>query len=115
AEGCSVIRENIFDNRFVHFNEFIRLGANISVEKNTALVHGVEKLTGAVVEASDLRAGAALVLACASAEGKSYLLNVEHIERGYENFEQKLSLLGIKIEKILKKEEELERLKRIGK
>ena len=114
AEGCSIIRENIFDNRFVHVNEFIRLGANISVEKNTALIHGVEKLTGAVVEASDLRAGAALALACASAEGKSYLLNVEHIERGYENFEQKLSFLGIKIEKILKKEEELEKLKRIG-
>jgi UDP-N-acetylglucosamine 1-carboxyvinyltransferase len=115
AQGCSIIRENIFDNRFIHVNEFIRLGANISIEKNTALVHGVEKLTGAVVEASDLRAGAALVIACASAEGRSYLLNVEHIERGYENFEQKLSLLGIKIEKILKKEEELEKLKRIGK
>ncbi len=112
AEGTSLIRENIFDNRFIHVNEFIRLGANITIDRNIALVKGVEKLSGAVVEASDLRAGAALVLACAAAEGKSYLLNVEHIERGYENFEDKLALLGVKIDKILKREEELEKLRR---
>jgi UDP-N-acetylglucosamine 1-carboxyvinyltransferase len=100
AEGTTVIRETIFENRFMHVSELSRLGANIQLEGNTAIVRGVEKLSSSPVMASDLRASAALVLAGLVAEGETEVLRVYHIDRGYEKIEEKLSALGANIRRV---------------
>ncbi len=97
AEGTSVITETIFENRFKHVDELRRMGANIKLEGRVAIIKGIKNLSGAYVEISDLRAGAALVAAGLAAEGATVLENINHIERGYENFEQKLRNLGAQI------------------
>jgi UDP-N-acetylglucosamine 1-carboxyvinyltransferase len=97
AKGTSIITETIFENRFKHVDEMTRMGAKIKVEGRTAVIRGVQKLTGAVVDAPDLRAGAALVLAALTAEGLSEIEHVYHIDRGYEGFENKLQHLGASI------------------
>ena len=100
ADGVGVIRETIFENRFMHLNELQRLGADIRVEGNTAIIRGVERLTGAPIMATDLRASASLVLAGLVADGDTTVDRIYHIDRGYENIEEKLSGLGAKIRRI---------------
>jgi UDP-N-acetylglucosamine 1-carboxyvinyltransferase len=97
AEGAAVIRETIFENRFMHAVELQRLGADIQIDGNTAMVRGVSKLEGATVMATDLRASAGLVLAGLVAEGETTIERIYHLDRGYEHLEQKLSQLGAKI------------------
>ncbi len=94
SEGTSIVTESIFENRFKYVDELIRMGANIKVEGNTAIIDGVSKYTGAGIAAPDLRAGAALVLAALAAEGESIVDNISYIQRGYEDFELKLKGLG---------------------
>lgn len=98
ANGSSTVVESIFENRFKYVDELARMGANIKVEGNVALVTGIEKFEGASIKSPDLRAGAALVLAAISANGISIVEDIEYIRRGYEYFEDKLSGLGAKIE-----------------
>ncbi len=100
AEGTSVVTESIFENRFRYVDELTKMGALIKVEGNSAIIEGVNKLTGAVIQAPDLRAGAALVLAALSAEGESVVDDIIYIERGYEDFHIKLRNLGASIEKL---------------
>ncbi len=100
AEGVGVITETVFENRFMHVQEMQRMGANIKLESNTAIVRGVEKLTGAPVMATDLRASASLVLAGLVAEGQTIVERIYHIDRGYECIEEKLSQLGAEIRRI---------------
>jgi len=100
AEGVGAITENVFENRFMHVQEMQRMGANITVEGNTAICSGVEKLTGAPVMATDLRASASLVLAGLIAEGETIVDRIYHIDRGYQNIEEKLAGLGGKIRRI---------------
>ena len=100
SNGTSTVTENIFDNRFKYVDELTRMGANIRVEGNVAIITGVEKLTGASICSPDLRAGAALVIAGLVAQGYSVVEQVEYIERGYEEFEVKLKSLGAIIEKV---------------
>ncbi|MCR5476655.1 MAG: UDP-N-acetylglucosamine 1-carboxyvinyltransferase [Lachnospiraceae bacterium] len=97
SEGTSIVTESIFENRFKYVDELTRMGANIKVEGNTAIIDGVAKYTGAGISAPDLRAGAALVLAALSAEGESLLDNIRYIQRGYEDFHLKLQGLGAQI------------------
>lgn len=99
AKGTSVIVETVFENRFMHVNELKRMGANIVIEGHSAVVKGVPRLTGAPVKATDLRAGAALVLAGLIAEGKTEIAAIHHIDRGYENLVDKLRGIGAKIER----------------
>lgn len=100
ANGTSTITESIFENRFKYVDELTRMGANIKVEGNIAIINGVERYTGARVNAPDLRAGAALVIAGLAAEGITVVDDIYYIERGYEEFERKLSSLGALIEKV---------------
>jgi len=100
AEGVGVIRETIFENRFMHLNELARLGSDIRVEGNTAIIKGVERLTGAPIMATDLRASASLVLAGLVAEGETTVDRIYHIDRGYENIEEKLGGLGARIRRV---------------
>ena len=100
AEGVGTVTETIFENRFMHVQEMQRLGADISVEGNTALVRGVDKLEGAVVMATDLRASASLVLAALVAEGETIIERIYHIDRGYECIEEKFAQLGARIRRI---------------
>lgn len=100
AEGVGTIRETIFENRFMHAQELMRLGAEIHIEGNTAVVTGVERLNGAPVMATDLRASAALVLAALSADGDTKVDRVYHIDRGYEHIEEKLRGLGGLIKRV---------------
>ncbi|MFM7389247.1 MAG: UDP-N-acetylglucosamine 1-carboxyvinyltransferase [Vampirovibrionales bacterium] len=97
AEGVSMISETIYENRFKHVGELIRMGATIQVQNDVAIVTGVERLSGASVKAHDLRAGAAMVLAGMMAEGESQVFNLNHIDRGYECFHEKLVSLGASI------------------
>ncbi len=97
AEGTSVITETVFENRFKHVGELRRMGADIKVEGQSAIVKGVGKLSGAYIEASDLRAGASLVLAALVAENGTILENISHIDRGYERLEVKYNPLGARI------------------
>ncbi len=106
AEGISVVTENIFENRFLYVDELNRLGANIEVKSNRAIINGVKELYGAPTMAPDLRGGAALILASLAARGSSEVLNVTHIDRGYESIEEKLRRLGAQIERVEFKEEE---------
>lgn len=100
AKGASMVTESIFDNRFRYVDELRRMGANISVEGRVAVIEGVEKLKGAPVKATDLRAGAALIIAALSAEGVSEIYDIFHVERGYENMEVKLRNIGADIVKV---------------
>ncbi len=100
GQGTSIVTENIFENRLKYVDELVRMGASIKVEGNTAIINGIDQLTGATICAPDLRAGAALVIAALAAEGISVVEQVEYIERGYENFEAKLRELGASMEKI---------------
>ncbi len=94
AEGTSVITENVFENRFMFASELMRMGADIAIEDHHAIVHGGQTLQGAPVSSTDLRAGAALVLAGIVAEGYTTIYDVEHIDRGYEDYVGKLRSLG---------------------
>jgi UDP-N-acetylglucosamine 1-carboxyvinyltransferase len=100
ADGVGVINETIFENRFMHVQELLRLGADIRVEGHTAIVRGVDRLGGAPVMATDLRASASLILAGLVAEGETTIDRIYHLDRGYENIEAKLSGLGAKISRV---------------
>jgi UDP-N-acetylglucosamine 1-carboxyvinyltransferase len=100
AGGSSMITETIFENRFMHVQELNRLGADIAIEGNTAIAQGVEKLSGAIVMATDLRASASLVIAGLAAQGETRVDRIYHLDRGYDRMEHKLTLLGAKIERI---------------
>ncbi len=100
AEGTGVITETIFENRFMHVPELIRMGAHAEIESNTVICHGVEKLSGAQVMATDLRASASLVLAGCIAQGTTIVDRIYHIDRGYERIEDKLQALGANIERV---------------
>lgn len=97
AKGTSMIVENLFENRYKYTQELIRMGAKISIEGKTAVIKGVRKLYGATVKATDLRGGAALVMAGMVAKGDTRVENIEYILRGYEGFDQKLKNLGVDI------------------
>ena len=105
SEGTSTVTESIFENRFKYVDELTRMGASIKVESNIAIVTGTANYTGARVSAPDLRAGAALVIAGLSAEGITIVDDIYYIERGYENFDVKLALLGAQIEKVTTEKE----------
>ena len=105
AEGTSTVTESIFENRFKYVDELTRMGAQVKVESNIAIITGVEKYTGARVSAPDLRAGAALVIAGLAAEGITIVDDIYYIERGYEHFEEKLASLGAMIEKVSSEKE----------
>jgi UDP-N-acetylglucosamine 1-carboxyvinyltransferase len=100
AQGAGIINETIFENRFMHVNELLRLGADIRVDGHTAVVRGVGKLSGAPVMATDLRASASLILAGLVAEGETTIDRIYHLDRGYENIEAKLSGLGARIRRV---------------
>ncbi|MEQ9926938.1 UDP-N-acetylglucosamine 1-carboxyvinyltransferase [Pectobacterium brasiliense] len=100
AEGTGVITETIFENRFMHVPELIRMGAQAEIESNTVICHGVDKLSGAQVMATDLRASASLVLAGCIAEGVTIVDRIYHIDRGYDRIEDKLRALGANIERV---------------
>jgi UDP-N-acetylglucosamine 1-carboxyvinyltransferase len=100
AEGTSVITENIFENRFMHAQELVRMGANIKIEGHRAIVRGKTQLSAAAVQASDLRASASLVLAALVADGETIIDRVYHIDRGYEKIEEKLKAVGAQIKRI---------------
>ena len=97
AKGTSMIVENIFENRYKYTQELIRMGAKITVEGKTAVINGVRKLYGANVKATDLRGGAALVIAGTAAKGITKVENIEYVLRGYEKFDEKIKKLGINI------------------
>ena len=101
AKGMSKVTETIFENRFMHVQEMQRLGADIDIEGNTALVKGVAFLDGATVMATDLRASASLVLAGLVARGETVIERIYHLDRGYENLEQKLNALGAKVKRVI--------------
>lgn len=114
AEGTSIVTESIFENRFKYADELSRMGADVKVEGNSAIIDGVNKLTGARVSAPDLRAGAALVIAGLAAEGVTIVDDIVYIQRGYEHFEEKLRNLGAEIEKVAD-EKEIQKFKlRVG-
>lgn len=100
SKGTSIVTESIFENRFKYVDELARMGADIKVEGNTAIIRGVDKYMGAQISAPDLRAGAALVIAGLAAEGFTTIDDIVYIQRGYEKFEEKLRALGAHIEKI---------------
>jgi UDP-N-acetylglucosamine 1-carboxyvinyltransferase len=100
AEGTGLVTETIFENRFMHVQELRRLGARIDIEGNTAIVRGVERLTGAAVMATDLRASASLVIAGLVAEGETIVDRIYHLDRGYERLEERLAALGARIRRL---------------
>jgi len=100
ADGISVVQETIFENRFGFTNELIRMGANIKVDRNTGIIRGVERYTGAPVEARDIRGGAALVTAALAAEGVTEVAGVRYIDRGYTRMEEKLAALGADVKRV---------------
>jgi UDP-N-acetylglucosamine 1-carboxyvinyltransferase len=100
ADGTSIITENIFENRFMHAQELVRMGANIKIEGRRAVVRGKTPLSAAAVLASDLRASASLVLAALVADGETIIDRVYHIDRGYEHIEEKLRGVGAQIRRI---------------
>ncbi len=100
AQGTATITETIFENRFMHVQEMNRLGADIAIEGNTAIAQGVEKLSGAIVMATDLRASASLVIAGLAAQGETQVDRIYHLDRGYDRMEQKLTLLGANIQRV---------------
>ncbi|MCL5780979.1 MAG: UDP-N-acetylglucosamine 1-carboxyvinyltransferase [Firmicutes bacterium] len=100
SQGTSIITETVFENRFMHVNELKRMGAKIKIEGRTAIVQGVRGLNGAEVKATDLRAGAAMLLAGLAAEGETAISNIHHIDRGYENLIEKLQGIGANIRRV---------------
>ena len=106
AKGTSIVTESIFENRFKYVDELTKMGAQMRVEGNTAIIEGVERYTGANLRAPDLRAGAALVIAALSAQGYSEVYDIHYIERGYEDFPEKMRRLGACIAKVDSAEEE---------
>lgn len=110
ANGTSIVTESIFENRFKYVDELARMGANIKVEGNTAIIDGTDKLTGARISAPDLRAGAALVIAGLASEGITVIDDIIYIQRGYEDFDEKLRSLGAEIEKV-SSEKEIQKFK----
>lgn len=100
SKGVSILKETIFENRFMHMQEMIRMGAKINIDGNTAVVEGVESLQAAPVMATDLRASASLVIAALVAEGETVIDRIYHIDRGYECIEEKLQLLGARIKRV---------------
>ncbi|KHF26565.1 UDP-N-acetylglucosamine 1-carboxyvinyltransferase [Solemya velum gill symbiont] len=100
AEGVGMVTENVFENRFMHINELQRMGADITVEGKTAVIRGIERLTGAPVMATDLRASAGLVLAALATDNDTLVDRIYHIDRGYQNIEEKLEGLGARIKRI---------------
>jgi UDP-N-acetylglucosamine 1-carboxyvinyltransferase len=100
AEGTGIITETVFENRFMHVQEMRRMGADITLKGNVAICKGVDRLMGAEVMATDLRASASLVLAGLTAEGETTVNRIYHIDRGYECIEEKLSQLGGKIRRV---------------
>ena len=110
SAGTSIVTESIFENRFKYVDELTRMGANIKVEGNTAIIDGVGKYTGAGISAPDLRAGAALVIAALAAEGTTTIDDIKYIERGYEDFHLKLQTLGAQIE-VVSSDRELQKFK----
>ncbi|KAE9635620.1 UDP-N-acetylglucosamine 1-carboxyvinyltransferase [Defluviitalea raffinosedens] len=100
AEGTSMVIETVFENRFMHVGELKRMGAQIKIESRSAIIDGVKKLTGTQVKATDLRAGAALILCALVADETTEISDIYHIERGYSEMEKKLAALGARIEKI---------------
>ena len=98
-EGDSFLEETIFENRYMHVPELRRMGADVDIHGRSAIVHGVEQLTGASVMATDLRASMSLVLAGLAAEGETEVLRVYHLDRGYERLEEKLCAVGATIER----------------
>ncbi|MEC9363305.1 MAG: UDP-N-acetylglucosamine 1-carboxyvinyltransferase [Pseudomonadota bacterium] len=102
ADGVGVIKETIFENRFMHAVELMRLGADVQIEGNTAVVTGRERLQAAPIMATDLRASASLVIAALAADGETFIDRIYHMDRGYEDIEGKLSALGAKIKRVSK-------------
>ena len=100
SDGLSIITETVFENRFMHVGEMIRMGADIVIQGKSAVVRGVPKLRGAPVMATDLRASASLILAGLAAEGTTVLSRVYHIDRGYQRIEKKLSALGADVRRV---------------
>jgi UDP-N-acetylglucosamine 1-carboxyvinyltransferase len=100
SDGVSVIKETVFDSRFKHVDELSRMGADIRVDLNSAFIRGVPRLYGATVEATDLRAGAALVIAGLAAQGTTVVEQIHHIDRGYDRIEKMFGRLGAKIERV---------------
>ncbi|RYD53721.1 MAG: UDP-N-acetylglucosamine 1-carboxyvinyltransferase, partial [Sphingomonadales bacterium] len=100
AEGASMFTETIFENRYMHVPELARMGANIEVRGRTAVVRGVERMTGAQVMATDLRASMSLIIAGLVAEGETQVNRVYHLDRGYERLEEKLQAVGADIERV---------------
>jgi UDP-N-acetylglucosamine 1-carboxyvinyltransferase len=105
AKGLSVISETIFENRFIHVSEVQRMGADIRIQGNSAIIQGVQSLSGAQVMATDLRASASLILAGLAAEGVTEVSRVYHLDRGYEELDRKLSKLGADIRRVKEGEE----------
>jgi len=100
AEGTGSVTETVFENRFMHIQEFVRLGANVQLEGNTAIIKGVDRLNGAPVMATDLRASASLILAGLVARGETVVDRIYHIDRGYDHIEEKLAVLGAQIKRV---------------
>jgi UDP-N-acetylglucosamine 1-carboxyvinyltransferase len=100
ARGSAILTETVFENRFMHVDELKRMGAEIKIEGRSALIRGVRRLTGAPVKATDLRAGAALILAAIVAEGTTEISEIHHIDRGYERIVEKLTNIGVKIARV---------------
>ena len=100
AEGTALVTETIFENRFMHVQELRRLGAHIDIEGNTAMIRGVDKLAGAGVMATDLRASASLVIAGLIAEGETVIDRIYHLDRGYERIEARMAQLGARIRRV---------------
>ena len=99
ADGTGVVIETVFENRFMQVPELLRMGAKIKIDGRTAVVDGTKKLSGAQVKATDLRAGAGLVIAALAAQGDTIISDIEHMERGYEHFVEKLTNIGVKIQR----------------
>ena len=100
ADGVSEITETIFENRFMHVQELVRMGANIDIKQNTAIIRGGCKLSGTNVMATDLRASASLVLAGLAASGETKIERIYHLDRGYESLEKKFNQIGARIERV---------------
>ena len=100
AEGTGSVTETVFENRFMHIQEFMRLGANVQLEGNTVVIRGVDGLNGAQVMATDLRASASLILAGLVARGETIVDRIYHIDRGYDHIEEKLAGLGAQIQRV---------------